>query len=311
MSTPANDIDNPYWRQLRLLVQVLPFVGRETCFGLKGGTAINLFYRDMPRYSVDIDLAYLPDGNFETSQREIDAGLRRIGAQLSAGSPAFGVTFGRGAAGGLIDTITVHGVDTQIKVEVNPVLRGTVFPVRQLEVREVVSAEFGFADAQVLSPEDTFAGKLVAALDRQHPRDLFDVKLLFDHEGISDDLLRTFVVYLIGHKGSLTDVLDPRRKELSGLYHGQFLRMTNEEIPLSVLEEVRERLIAEVRGRLDPGLRRLLLSVQRGKPDWSLLGLPGVGHLPAVRWRMLNIDKMSREARDREVARLEQLLESR
>jgi hypothetical protein len=42
------------------LIRVLPSIAEEACFALKGGTAINLFVRDMPRLSVDIDLTYLP-----------------------------------------------------------------------------------------------------------------------------------------------------------------------------------------------------------------------------------------------------------
>jgi hypothetical protein len=52
--------------QVALLVRVLPHVATETCFALKGGTAINLFVRDLPRLSVDIDLVYLPIENRET-----------------------------------------------------------------------------------------------------------------------------------------------------------------------------------------------------------------------------------------------------
>lgn len=54
------DNKNPYFRQVALLVRLLPLIGRYSCFALKGGTAINLFYRDMPRLSVDIDLVYVP-----------------------------------------------------------------------------------------------------------------------------------------------------------------------------------------------------------------------------------------------------------
>lgn len=48
-----------YRRQVQLLVRVLPLVDTEKCFALKGGTAINLFYRALPRLSVDIDLLYI------------------------------------------------------------------------------------------------------------------------------------------------------------------------------------------------------------------------------------------------------------
>ncbi len=50
--------NNPFTEQVRLLVALLPRVAKQECFALKGGTAINMFLRDMPRLSVDIDLAY-------------------------------------------------------------------------------------------------------------------------------------------------------------------------------------------------------------------------------------------------------------
>ena len=49
-----------YSDQVALLMSVIPAVAEESCFALKGGTAINLFIRDLPRLSVDIDLTYLP-----------------------------------------------------------------------------------------------------------------------------------------------------------------------------------------------------------------------------------------------------------
>ena len=56
----AIDANNIYRKQVQLLVRVLPLVDTEKCFALKGGTAINLFYRALPRLSVDIDLLYIP-----------------------------------------------------------------------------------------------------------------------------------------------------------------------------------------------------------------------------------------------------------
>lgn len=51
---------SPFFKQADLVVQILPFVNAETCFALKGGTAINFFVRNFPRLSVDIDLVYVP-----------------------------------------------------------------------------------------------------------------------------------------------------------------------------------------------------------------------------------------------------------
>jgi len=305
MSTPGN----PYRRQLQLLVQVLPFVAEEKSFGLKGGTAINLFFRDLPRYSIDIDLAYLPGDAYSAAMSAIEAALRRVADRLSRGSPSFHVALGQAGPEGRVDTLTVADAGTEVKVEVNPVLRGTVHPVEQMEAAAGVQREFGFVSARVLSREDAYAGKLVAALDRQHPRDLFDVKLLLEDEGISDTLFRTFLAYLVGHKGSIPDVLVPRRKDISRLYHEQFVRMTVEPVSLEALLETRERLIHEVLARLDEPLKQFLMSVQRRKPEWRLLGLDGVERLPAVKWRLVNLGKMSEAALGREIKRLEEVLE--
>jgi hypothetical protein len=307
VSTPAN----PYYDQLRLLVQLLSFVAREESFALKGGTAINLFYRDLPRYSVDIDLTYLPGESFNEARKEISRALERIAHALGLGSPSYPVTRGSGAGEGPIDTLTVGGPGPQVKIEVNPVLRGTVGPPTTMPVRPMVSDEFGFAELQVLGFDDLFAGKLVAALDRQHPRDLFDVKLLLENEGISDSLFRTFIVYLVGHKGSIPDVLDPlgKKVDFEGLYKGQFVGMTAQDVPLKDLLETRERLAREIRSRLDDGMKRFLLSVQRAKPEWDLLNVPDAQRLPAVRWRMHNLSRMKPEAMKRETSRLEKLFD--
>ncbi len=306
MSTPAN----PYYEQLRLLVQLLPFLREEECFALKGGTAINLFYRDLPRYSIDIDLTYLPGETYARAQRSMGAALGRIADALSQGSPSYPVTRGRGKAGGAIDTLMVGGAGAQVKIEVNPVLRGTLHPVREMRVQPSVSAEFGFAEMNVLAFDDVYAGKLVAALDRQHPRDLFDVKLLLEQEGISDTLFRTFIVYLVGHHGSIPDVLDPlgKKVDFEGLYRGQFEGMTAKPMALKVLLKTRERLAGEVRSRLDNSLKRFLLSVQRGKPEWDLLKVNGAADLPAVKWRMQNLEKMTPQAMNSELSRLEKIL---
>lgn len=78
------DRDSPYFRQVELLVRVMPFLETEPCFAVKGGTAINLFVRDLPRLSVDIDLVYVRIQGRETSLREMDAALRRLAVRMEA-----------------------------------------------------------------------------------------------------------------------------------------------------------------------------------------------------------------------------------
>jgi hypothetical protein len=70
--------DSPFYAQVELLLRVLPLVGKEKEFALKGGTAINLFIRNMPRLSVDIDLTFLPVVDRDTTFRQIGEGLTRI-----------------------------------------------------------------------------------------------------------------------------------------------------------------------------------------------------------------------------------------
>ena len=177
--------DNPYFRQVQLLVRVLPFVAEEKSFAIKGGTAINLFLRDLPRLSVDIDLAFLPITDFSTARRQIAEALERIRNRLSARSPAYQVVTGSNDGDGIIDTLNVSSGGVQVKIEVNPVLRGSFEESQIIEIRPAAEQAFGFAEVKALSFNDTYGGKLMAALDRQHPRDLFDVKLLIENEGLS------------------------------------------------------------------------------------------------------------------------------
>jgi len=285
---PIADI---YRRQVTLLLRVLPYVAEEDCFALKGGTAINLFFRDMPRLSVDIDLTYLPVRPRQQSLAEIDAAMRRIATRIQNGIPGARVASDR--TEGAVTRLVVRGDNAQIKIEVTPVLRGSVYAPELRAVMPAVEKTFGFAETSIVSFADLFAGKIVAALDRQHPRDLFDVLGLFTHEGITEDLRRAFLVYLISHNRPMAEVLAPTRKDISEEFLRGFAGMTDRPVTLGELLAARERLIAEIVGGMPLPHRRFLMSFERGEADWSLLGIPGVEQLPAVRWRQQNLDSLS------------------
>ena len=173
-----------YVAQVRLLLGVLPDIATETVFALKGGTAINLFYRDMPRLSVDVDLTYLPVADRQSSLEDMDDAFSRIVAAITERNPR--VKARRIAGGGDNDTrIMVSDGSAQIKIETSPVTRGAVYPARTMVASEMVTEQFGFVETNVLAFEDLYGGKLHAALDRQHPRDLFDVKFLYENEGLT------------------------------------------------------------------------------------------------------------------------------
>lgn len=294
-----------YKAQVRLLVRTLPYVAAEDCFALKGGTAINLFVRDMPRFSVDIDLAYLPVAGRAGSLAAIQAALLRIKAAIEAGIQGSHVSSATTAPENKIVKLMVSIPGAQIKIEANPVLRGSVYPAVELSVSGNVENEFGFAAIQVLSFADLYGGKLVAAMDRQHPRDLFDARDLLRNEGVNQDLERAFLVHLISHKRPAAEILACRRKAIADEYENNFKGMTVEEVPLPDLEAVRDTLVdVLVRGMPDAH-RKLLLSIEKGAPDWACLPIESVPTLPAVLWRLQNIAGLTDAQRADNTAKLQ------
>lgn len=295
-----------YVDQVRLLLGVLPDIAEEDVFALKGGTAINLFYRDMPRLSVDIDLTYLPVGDREASLTDIDEALDRIMASVTKRNPK--VQARRIAGGGNNDTrIMVSDGRAQVKIETSPVTRGAVYPPTMMMASDAVTEQFGFAEMNVLAFEDLYGGKLHAALDRQHPRDLFDVKLLYDNEGLTDDLFRVFMVYVASSGRPMHELLAPSAPVDETVYDDEFVGMTREMVTTEELADTRERLHADIRGRLTDDTARFLLSLHDAEPDFDLIGLPDSSRLPAVRWKLMNLEKLKRDNPEKHAAQREEL----
>jgi predicted nucleotidyltransferase component of viral defense system len=278
-----------YIAQVQLLLRAIPEIAREEMFALKGGTAINLFIRDLPRLSVDIDLVYLPVADWTSSLAAVRDGLGRVGDRLE--KLGLNVTRQLLKAG---QPLVVSEGTSSIKIEVSPVLRGTVFEPKVLAVSEAVQERFGFAEMQVVSMPDLYAGKIAAALDRQHPRDLFDVHFLFENGGIDEDLFRAFLVYLVSHDRPAVELLDPNLQDLAAQYDEEFVGMTVEAVTLDTLLATRDRLIAEIQKRArDHAPKRFLTSFQVLEPDWRAIGFEDeIGELPAVRWKALNLQKL-------------------
>jgi Nucleotidyl transferase AbiEii toxin, Type IV TA system len=297
-----------YRQQVALLIRTLPLVAKEPDFALKGGTAINLFVRDMPRLSVDIDLTYLPVQDRPTSLAAINAAMKRTAARIVSGIPGAKVTPSLLRPEGIATKLVVRSGETQIKIEVTPVLRGCVYMPVMSTVSPAVEDAFGFAEMQILSFADLYAGKIVAALDRQHPRDLFDVRDLLANEGVSDELRRAFVVYILSHDRPIAEVLAPTRKPLAGEFLRGFEGMTNDQVSLAELEATREVLIATMVGDMPDEHRRFLLSFKRGAADWTLLGIANAEDLPAVKWKQHNLDMLAADKRAALAKRLERVL---
>ena len=300
---PINEI---YRAQVRLLLRLLPIVADEKCFALKGGTAINLFVRDLPRLSVDIDLIYLPMHGRREALVGIDAAMKRIEARILA--DLTGSHIAQTVKEGAVVRLVVSANATQVKIEVSPVLRGVVNDPTIMPVAEAVEDAYGFAETSVVSFDDLYAGKLVAALDRQHPRDLFDVRDLLANEGLSDDLREAFIVYLLSHNRPMFEVLSGRCKDLVKEYQTGFEGMTEKPVTLDELIQTQQNLIAQLIGKMPERHKAFLILFEKGQPDWRLLNVPHAKNLPAVLWRQRNLDKLETARRDELVSSLKCVL---
>lgn len=301
------DRRSQYYEQVQVLMQVLPIVARQSCFALKGGTAINLFVRDFPRLSVDIDLVYLPMNGREEALQEIAEALDAIANDLESSFPKIDLIKAyKSKRDSLRLTISLSGI--QIKVELSPVLRGTVHKPQLMEVSRAVEDEFGYVMMRVVSMPDLYAGKICAALDRQHPRDLFDVKWLLENEGLPENIRKTLLVYLASHNRPMSELLRPRFKDISGIYAGEFATMAQTEVSLQELLAVRERLVVLIHEGLTDDEKAFLVSFKNRTPDWSLLGLNGVSELPAIQWKQLNLARMPADKHLRALEKLKEVL---
>jgi predicted nucleotidyltransferase component of viral defense system len=299
--------DPVYVRQARLLVQCLPEVGRQACFALKGGTAINFFFRPMPRLSVDIDLAYLPLGGRDEALSGIARAMEAMAADMMSRSHAVRVQVVR--ARGTVTRLLVMADDVQIKVEPNHVLRGSVYPPETHDLCDEAQAFFEqFVSVPTLGLADLYGGKICASLDRQHPRDLYDVRLLLDNEGVTDQVRRAFVVYLASHDRPMSELLDPKFKELGQVHASEFAGMARDEVPVTLLSETRARLVRQICEGLDADEKRFLLSMKGGEPDWEALSIPHLRELPALQWKLENVRRMDAGKRGKALEKLRRAL---
>lgn len=299
--------DNPYYGRVQLLMRLLSQIAQEPAFALKGGTAINLFVRDMPRLSVDIDLVYLPLESRDEALANIHAAMDRIGEKIQRQLPDARIHKQQTKAGADYK-ILVQQAGEEIIIETSPVMRGTVNPPMEREVKKQVEETFGYARIAVSSFEDLYAGKLCAALDRQHPRDLFDVIILYEQEGLTRSLHEVFLIYLLCGSRPIAEMLQPQFQNLHLAYEQQFSGMSLKQVTLEELEAVREKMVKDIHGLFTDSHKQFLLSFKRGEPDWTLLNKPGIDVLPAIQWKLHNIRKMPKQKHKAALTKLERVL---
>lgn len=274
-----------YKHQVSLLLQVLPEVAKESCFALHGGTAINLFIREMPRLSVDIDLTYIPIEDRSTSLKNIIAALGSIKTNIERVVPKVQIILKQE-----ILKLQITTAKAQIKIEVNQINRGILGELVELQLCEKAQEEFNaFCAISVVSLGQLYGGKICAALDRQHPRDLFDVKYLLQNEGFTNDIKKGFMLYLLSSNRPLNEMLQPNLIDQQDTLANQFEGMSSESFTYGDFENSRVQLIETIHKSLTAKDKEFLLSFNNLAPDWSIYDFE---RFPAVQWKLQNLNTL-------------------
>ena len=278
-------IKEEYRRQVQLLLAVMPEIVKEECFALHGGTAINLFIRNMPRLSVDIDLTYLPLEDYETSRTNINAALQRIMGNIQKVLPQVKINYEEQNS-----KLRISDKGVLIKVEVNLTGRGSLHPPVMMDLCQRAQEEFdAFVSMRLLPPGQIFGSKICAALDRQHPRDLFDVRYLLSNEGITKEVKEGFLFYLLGHGRPINEVLTPNWKDQKQAMDSQFTGMTIDSFTYDDYEQTREALLKAIHSNLTEADKKFLLDLKNLAPDWTVYDFQ---KFPGIAWKLENLQKL-------------------
>ena len=278
----------PIKKQVRLLLDALPEVAKEDCFAMHGDTAINLFVRDMPRLSVDIDLTYVEIAGRNETLQGINVALLRVKERIEALRPSIRVQHKDMVCKLQLDE---HGV--LIKIEVNTVGRGLLGEPNKAPLCDAAQEQFdAFCFMPLVPLAQLYGGKLCAALDRQHPRDLFDVKLLLENEGFTDEIKQGLILGLVSSNRPTHEMLSPHLLDQRTAFENQFEGMTTIEFSYDDYEATRLQLIETATASLNEEDKSFLLSVNRLTPDWSIYDYQS---FPSVKWKLLNLEKFKND----------------
>ncbi len=276
-------MNEKYKNQVALLVRIMPLIYKIQDFAVRGGTAINLFVKDMPRYSVDIDLTYIPIKNREESLRDIIGHLNDLKLQIERAIPKIDIVL----KPEILKLQCTHNGAT-VKIEVNGVKRGIIGKVEEWELCAKAKKEFEMScTAKIVPFSLLYGGKIAAALSRQHPRDLFDYKYM-DVESF-DEVKSGFMFYLLGSDKPILESLQPNLIDQKQALNNQFMGMTDIPFEYSDFEKTRKNLIRQVNKSLTPTDHEFLLSFEKGEPEWTKCYIGDLSIYPAIQWKIRNI----------------------
>ena len=279
-------MNEAYKKQVALLIRIMPLVYKIKDFAVHGGTAINLFVKNMPRYSVDVDLTYLPLKNREESLQEINNHLISLKQQIEKAIPGIRVIHKP-----LIwKLLCTHG-DSMVKIEVNGIKRGIIGEVEDLQLCEKARNEFKMdCVARIVPFSLLYGGKIAAALGRQHPRDLFDYKYM-EIESFAD-IKNGFIFYLLGSDKPVIESLLPNPVDQKQALVNQFQGMSDVPFEYADFETTRKELIENVNKNLNDTDKEFLLSFESGSPEWEKCCAGDLSSFPSIQWKLKNIQNL-------------------
>lgn len=291
-----------YREQVALLLRIIPHVYEIEQFAVHGGTAINLFVKDMPRYSVDIDVTYLPLADRTTSINEMNRLLAGLRQTLLSRIPGIRIVH-KQDVWKLLCTLNT----AMVKIEVNGTKRGALGDVLIRPLCSAAEEEFKTScDARIVSLSQLYGGKLSAALSRQHPRDLFD----FKHMNCSFDAVRDGLLFaLAGSDKPIVESIAPNPIDQHDALDKQFVGMSAEAFSYEEYEQARRELHQFVMNGLTEDDKRFLISFEQGEPDWSLCHAGDLSRYPSVQWKLLNLAKLKKQNPTKLYAEVDKLQE--
>ena len=279
-------MNNIYRQKVELLLRILPFVTDEECFAIHGGTAINLFVKDLYRLSVDIDVTYIPIEDRNTSLLRINEALERISDRVKR-------TFRDVRVIPRLDIskITCESRGCQVKIEVNQTKRGLVCGDAILYLLcEKAQEMFGMeVDARIVSLPQLYGGKISAALSRQHPRDLFDIKQM---DIPLTDVKEGLIFCLLGSDRPIHESFAPNLIDQHEAMERQFSGMSEIPFTYNDFEATREKLVNDVNSVMTEDDRRFLIGFEELSVDWENSPYSSFKEYPSVRWKMQNLQKL-------------------
>ncbi len=277
-----------YKQQVGLLIRIIPLVYPIKEFAIHGGTVINLFVRDMPRYSVDLDITYLPIKERNESLADINRILLELKKNIEKAIPDIRIIH-KPAVWKLL--CTKDGAT--VKIEVNGTKRGVIGEIEDRELCMKARSEFNMScRAKIVPFAQLYGGKISAALSRQHPRDLFDCKYM--ELNSFDDVKSGLIFCLLGSDKPIVESLQPNQIDQSEALKSQFKGMTDTSFNYDDFEQARINLIKQVNDSITDEDKEFLLSFEQGEPDWSRCCAGDLSNFPSVRWKLQNILKLKK-----------------